>query len=300
MKRLTIILLILISLVKANAQQDPLYTQFMFNPFVINPAITGSHTYYQIWLNSRLQWMGLPDAPVTNTLSIYGPFEKLDMGVGGYVYSDVTGPTSRLGFKGAYAYNFAINDEYRLSFGLFAGMLQYKIDNSEIKFGDYEPESINKEVYYLPDAAIGAYFYSSNLHAGISADQLLNNKIPAFEEDSLLTKDAFGRLKSHFYITGGYRYFINRDLALEPTLILRVVKPATPQLDFNVRVIFQNMAWGGISFRSQDALAFVGGYTYQNKIFIGLSYDIGVTKLAKYNYGSFEAVIGYKFDSIKD
>ena len=98
-------------------QQMPQYTQYMFNDFVINPAIAGVHNFYQIRTNHRFQWVGLMDPPVTNSLAFYGPHAKLDMGYGAYVYNDVTGPTSRTGLTGSYAYNIAITDEIRLSMG---------------------------------------------------------------------------------------------------------------------------------------------------------------------------------------
>ena len=305
MKRIIITLTIITCSFVASGQQNPLYTQFMFNPFVINPAITGTHSYYQIWLNSRLQWIGMTDAPVTNTLSIYGPMENKDMGLGGFVYSDATGPTSRIGFNGAYAYNFAINDEYRLSLGLFAGFLQYKIDKTQLKFTELEADNFEKEVYFLPDASFGIYFYSNTLHVGLSTTQLFNSKVDAIQKifitelDSTIVNDAFGRLKSHFYLTSGYKHFFSRELAIEPTLVLRAVAPSTPQIDFNVRVIYQNMVWGGLSFRSQDAIAIIGGYSYENKIFLGVSYDLGINKLSPANIGSFEAIVGYVFDAIK-
>lgn len=302
MKKVILTIILLYTIIDSSAQQNPLYSQFMFNPFVINPAITGTHTYYQIWSNHRLQWIGMVDPPLTNTLSIYGPLEKQDMGIGGYIYSDVTGPSSKIGMNGSYAYNFAVSDEYRLSLGLSLGLMQYKIDGTKIKFPDNFDEALLNNVWtkFLPDASFGVYFYSSNLHAGIASTQLFNNKIKIFEEDTTSGNETFGRLKSHFYLTAGYKYFINRDFAIEPTLILREVVPASPQLDLNVRAIYQNMAWFGVSFRTQDAIALLGGYTYERKIYIGLSYDIGITPLAKFNSGSFEIIIGYKFNSIKD
>ena len=95
MKKALIITLILIPICsKLWGQQDPMYTQFMLNPYVINPAIAGTNNYYQIRSNHRFQWIGLSDAPITNTLSFYGPLEKQPMGIGGYIFSDVIGPTS--------------------------------------------------------------------------------------------------------------------------------------------------------------------------------------------------------------
>ena len=174
------------------------------------------------------------------------------------------------------------------------------MDKTQIELEEFQAEHFVKESKFFPDASLGVYFYNNNLHVGLSTTQLFNNKIDLIQVyDSTETADAFGRLKSHFYLTSGYKRFINKDIAIEPTIILRAVAPATPQIDFNVRVIYQNMVWGGLSFRSQDALSIVGGYSYEKKIFVGISYDIGVNKLSPANFGSFEAVIGYVFDAIK-
>ena len=118
MKRVTTIIpiLLLACTTVLRGQQLPHYTQYMFNDFIINPA--GVHNYYQIRTNHRFQWVGLVDPPMTNSISFYGPHAKLDMGYGGAIYNDVTGPTSRTGITGSYAYNIAVTDEIRLSMGI--------------------------------------------------------------------------------------------------------------------------------------------------------------------------------------
>lgn len=297
MKRIITLLFILISILtlELKSQQSPLYSQFMFNPYVINPALAGTHNYYQIRSNHRFQWIGIKDAPITNTLSIYGPLEKQPMGIGGYIYSDVIGPESKTGLYGTYAYNYPINAEIKVSMGLTVGFLQYKIDGTKINFYDTEPiYSGGVESKFLPDANVGVYLYSSMFHVGFAANQLINNKLKFGAEPTGLSK-----LKSHFYLTGGYKYYINRDWAVEPTLILKEVLPTPPQLDFAGRVIYQNMAWLGVSFRTSDAVSVLLGYAYENKIYIGYSYDIGVNDIRTYNSGSHELMVGFKFNDLK-
>jgi type IX secretion system PorP/SprF family membrane protein len=297
MKRLFNIMILLVLLVlPAMPQQSPQYTQYMFNEFVINPAIAGTTDYYQIRSNNRFQWIGLLDAPRTNTLSIYGPHAKMPMGFGAYIYNDVTGPTSRTGLTGTYAYNIAINKVMRLSFGINLGLMQYKLDGTQLSPKDQSDLSIQSMVTsaYVPDATIGAYLYANDFYAGFSTSQLFNNKLKLFE-----VKNGLNKLKSHFYLTGGYRYKINRDYMLEPSIIIKGTAPKAFNFDLSARVIYKKLFWGGFSFRLKDAVSILLGYYYDNKFSFGYSYDLGVTSLRKFNSGSHELMIGYRFGKIR-
>ena len=123
----------------------PHYTQYMFNNFVVNPAVAGTYDYFQIRTNHRFQWVGLLDPPMTNSISFYGPHAKLPMGYGGYVYNDVTGPTSRTGVTGAYAYNIAVTGDIRLSMGLSASIMQYRVDGTQLNPADVsDPDVVER------------------------------------------------------------------------------------------------------------------------------------------------------------
>jgi len=267
----------------------------MFNDYIINPAIAGTHSYYQIRSNHRFQWIGITDPPLTNTLSIYGPHSSLPMGFGGYLFSDVTGPSSRTGLNGSYAYNISVNEDIRLSMGLSLGFIQYKIDGTRISLPDPSDIVMQGTVYstLVPDASFGLYLYASNFYAGFSATQLLGNNLKIYD-----VKSGLNKLKSHFYLTGGYKYFINPDFALEPSVIIKKTSPVPLQIDFNVKALYQNMVWLGLSIRSNDAMSILLGYLYQDKFYIGYSYDIGISDIRKYNSGSHEIMIGYKFNPI--
>jgi len=277
------------------AQQNPLSTQFMTNPFVLNPALAGTNNYFQVISNNRFQWVGFTDAPITNSLSVYGPLVKYPMGWGGTISYDVSGPVSMGTVHGSYAYHYNINEEMKNSMRLNLGIMQYKIDYANIDMEYDDPTMNSKENYYLPDANIGVYFYSSTYHAGLVVTHVLNNKIKVGTDP---TGDS--RLKSHFYLTGGYKYYINSELAVEPSFVLKKVWPATFQLDFNVRAWYRNMLWGGLSYRTQEALSILLGYIWERKIYIGYSYDIVLNPLGAHNFGSHELMLGYRFNDIKD
>jgi type IX secretion system PorP/SprF family membrane protein len=296
MKRFTCLILFCLSIgIALRAQQRPLSTLFMTNPFVLNPAVAGTNNYFQVITENRFQWVGFTDAPITNSLSFFGPMVKYPMGWGATLSYDVAGPISVGTVHGSYAYHYNINEDMKISMGLNVGIMQYKIDYAKIDMEFDDPTMNAKENYYLPDANLGAYFYSSTYHIGLVVSHVLNNKIKIGTDP---TGDS--RLKSHFYLTGGYKYYINREWALEPSFVLKKVWPAPFQLDFNARVWYRNMVWGGISYRTQEAISILIGYIWERKIFIGYSYDLVLNPLGAHNYGSHELMLGYRFNDIKD
>jgi type IX secretion system PorP/SprF family membrane protein len=297
-KKLTILLtgFIILGALRVEAQQDFQLTLYMLNPFIYNPAIAGTANYYQIRSNHRFQWVGMTDPPITNAISAFGPHVKKDMGFGGTLLYDITGPTSKMQLNGVYAYNIALTNDIRMSMGLAAGVMQYKVDGTKIKMEDQSDDVLQQAVYstIAPDASLGVYVWNTDFFGGFSVKQLLNNKIKTGNEDKGVSK-----LKSHFYLMGGYRYVINREWAIEPALIIKKVVPSPYQVEINVKAIYDKIFWGGLSFRSSDAISVVLGYTYDRKIFIGYTYDIGLSDIRKYNSGSHEVCIGYNFQNIR-
>lgn len=289
-------MLFLAATIKLSAQQLPVFTQFMFNTYVFNPAVAGTHNYYQVRLNNRFQWAGITDAPQTNSLSVYGPHANRDMGFGGYVFNDATGPTSRNGLYGSYAYNLAVSSMMRLSMGVSAGLLQNRVDGTKITLLDPSDPALLDAVSsaFSPDATLGLYLYSPSFHIGFSAHQLFGNKLNLFEEGTGLN-----RLKAHFYLTGGYKYFVNFDFALEPSVIVRGSMPTPLQVDFNLKGWYQDLVWLGVSVRSQDAVSFLLGYTHENKFNFGYSYDMSFSSIRKHNSGSHEIFVGMRFNPVK-
>jgi len=257
-------------------------------------------------LNSRLQWVGLADAPNTNVISMYGPTVNQPMGLGGFIIHDVTGPTSNTSINATYAYNYGITEDLKISMGLGLGLRQLKIDGTKLNIDDKNDQAFTEGQVYTNnklDATLGVYLYSATYHGGIAITNLLGNRLQFEEKD---TSSAISRLKQHFYIHGGYKYLINREMAIEPTIIIRKVGAIPMQMDFDVRFWYgkrqwdNTKLWGGISFRTGDAINILLGVTLKRKIEIGYSYDIGINKLRYYNSGSHEIMIGFKFNDIKE
>jgi len=298
-RNILIVALLWIMALQLNAQQAPYYTQYMFNDYLINPAVAGTYNFFQIRGNSRVQWIGINESPTTFSLAGYGPLKNKPMGYGGYIYNDITGPESRLSLGGSYAYNIAINDAIRISGGLSIGILQYKIDGTIMHIDDeiYDPalpQGVESRI--IPDASVGFYLYSMYYYVSISAHQLLGNKYNVHEELDSVT--GISRLTQHVYLSGGYTIPINRDWAVTPSLM---IKYAGMQLqpELNVKGEYQRMIWGGLTYRYGHSLSVLAAYNYENKAYIGIAYDMALSELRRYTSGTIEVMIGYRFNPIK-
>ena len=285
-----------------SAQQIPISTIFVENPFAFNPAVAGTDNGFKLRMNNRLQWLGFGDAPVTNQLSSYGPHKRRNIGYGGNINYDKTGPTSTFKMNGAFATNFAINFDIRVSFGLNLGLIQYRADGTQFEFFDqyedpYAPNTVMSS--FQPDAGAGVYVYHYDWYVGLSAQQLFNNNIKFVKGEN----SKRNRLKTHFYGYGGYRYEINRRLIIEPSVLARKVVSLPFQMDITGRVIYQQQFWGGLNFRntfeSFDDITLLLGYIHDRKIHIGLAYDFTFAKIRNYTAGTIELVLGYNFTELR-
>ena len=275
------------------AQQMPHFTQYLLNDYVINPAIGGSKNYFESKLNHREQWVGITDAPRTNVLSLHGPLENKKMGVGGYLFSDVLGPTRLSGARLSYSYHLQVTQDYKVSLGLSGGVLQYLIDGAKIstqETGDIALSSGVQSVY-VPDAGFGVYLYSDNLFFSISAPQIIPVKLQFFEN----YKETQSKLVNHYYVMGGYRFDINNDITIEPSFLVKYVVPVPPQFEVSARAFYKRNIWVSSTFRSQDAINFALGYSFQNNILVGYSYDYTTSNLRNYSSGTHEVMLGVRF-----
>lgn len=300
LKYILIVISLWIFALSVNAQQAPYYTQYMFNDYLVNPAVAGTYNFFQFRANTRIQWIGIDDSPRTMSIAGYGPLKNRDMGYGGYIYNDVTGPESRMFFGGSYAYNIKVNDAMRISGGLTIGYVQYKLDGTVMHFDDETPDpalsnSIQKKG--MLDGSVGFYLYASSFYVGLSAHQLFGNKYNPNEGADTLT--GISRLTQHLYLSGGYGIILNKDFKVTPSALIKYTSPVQIQVDINAKVTYKRMVWAGISYRSSDAVAILGGYNFQDKFYFGLSYDITTSDIRRYSNGTIEIMLGARFNKIK-
>ena len=294
MKKLIYIIPLLLFCSVGYAQQLPQYSQYILNRYLTNPASAGVDDFFVAQTNYRNQWAGIKDAPSTYILSANGPLKNQNMGIGGYLFSDVTGPTRRNGINFSYAYHVKLNDDLKLSMALNAGILQYTIDFTEITF-DNENDQVRSQMpesQIFPDAGFSFYLYADNYYFGASSPQLLQNQLD-FERS---LKDPTGRLVNHYFITGGYKYEIDSDFDVEPSFLLKYVSPLPLQYEFSARGIYKDMAWLGLSYRKSDAIVLLAGYTLQDNITFGYAYDIIQSGIREYSTGTHEIMLSIKFN----
>jgi len=163
------------------------------------------------------------------------------------------------------------------------------------------PQGIESKI--LPDANVGFYAHTTFYYVGISAHHLFGNSYGITESDST---SGISRLTQHVYLMGGADFILNREFSLSPSAMIKYTSPGQIQAEINAKVTYQRMVWGGLSYRfgssgyfTSDAIAVLAGYNYDNKIYIGLSYDITMSDLRQYSNGTIEVMIGYRFNNIK-
>lgn len=282
------------------AQQLPQITQYMNNNYAINPAIAGMYDYYQVNTTIRNQWAGVNDAPRTNIISIYGRHNK-NIGLGGIIYNDVTGPTSRIGSAVSYTYKLSLNKKVDLSLALQGGFTQFKI----IK--DLQTEHIDDPllqggdiVRTLPDATFGINLSGSNWYFGAALPQLLSSELNLMEDEVAKIYDEYssdGKLARHIYILASYTYDINSSISLEPNFFVKAVEGATTQIDFGVKTQYKDLVWLGMNYQANNdlsSLAVLLGYNINNRFNIGYSYGLPSSSYNIYYSGSHEFMLGVK------
>jgi len=282
------------------AQQTPLYSLYTFNSFNINPAVATANNYYTAQINNRYQFIGIENAPITATLNVYGPSKTMPMAWGGTIFNDSQGALGKFGVYGSYAYELPLTADIDLSMGLHAGVIQYTVDMTKVKFLDEETR-IDENTYtsIKPDATLGFYAHSKDYFVGLSFDQLFNNKIQIIEDTLVVNETPLNRLKTHYTLVGGYNVRLSSKIMLEPTIVFRKTAKAPMQVELTGKVSYNKIAWGGATVRSSDAVVILIGYNYRNSISFGYGYDITYSALRKDTGGAHEVMIAFNFNKVK-
>jgi len=297
MKKVLIFLVVFISISATFAQQQPLYSQYMFNRFLLNPAITGNVDYIPLRLTARQQWVGIDNAPSTQAVSAHTLLGNKSMGVGGYIFVDRFGPESKIGIQGTYSYILDLSSwNSKLSFGLALKAFQYKLDYNQMTAIDEGDEVLykNTETAFVPDADFGIYLQGEKYFAGISATQLI--QLPIKIADKEVDKNSMIR---HYYLLGGYKFQIGDKFEMEPSVLAKGTERTPFNLDVNLRGIYMENYWVGASYRTSGEIVAMLGVKYKGFIF-GYAFDYSTSEIKKFQSGSHEIMIGYNFGEGKN
>jgi type IX secretion system PorP/SprF family membrane protein len=290
------LLLAVVSVNKTMAQQDPQYSQYMFNQMAINPAYAGSKEALSASAFIRSQWTGIDGAPKTETFSIHGPLKKKKVGLGFSAIADQIGPKRSIGVLGSYAYRIQIKNGF-LSFGLRAGVYQFVYNWDDIKYKDQADvyNTHNSTSKIVPTADAGLYYYTNTLYLGFSATHLYNGRLTSVSNQN--GDDA--KLSPHLFFTIGKAWSLSDNLIFNPSLMVKAAKGAPSTYDVNFSFLLKERIWLGLSYRSTYGIVAYAQFNITDKFKLGYSYDYGINKIGRAGGGSHEIMLGYDFNISK-
>jgi len=301
----------------SEAQQVPMYSQYIMNGFLVNPSFAGRDGYTTMNLTVREQWTGLPQAPGTYALSfqtrilnnsyiskstavkkrIVKPTKGGRVGAGGYTFSDNNGIMRRTGMEAAYAYHIPLgdinNDEMKdLAFGLALIGYQYSVNTDNLIYDQDDPylNSYDSSVF-IPDFNFGVSFATPDYYVGFSMTNMLRGSVILFNSGGNRRSEI-----GHYFITGGIKLPLSSNWMIEPSAFVKSSDMLFKalQLDLTSRVYYKNDYWVGLSWRTNDAIIAMFGLSY-NRFYFAYAYDFTLTDIRKQSFGSHELTLAVKF-----
>ena len=227
------------------AQQDPLYSLYITNPITINPAYTGINDRFTGYVNSRLQWAGFDGNPKTHAFGAHTSIRNNRMGLGVQFVQDNIGENSNTAFGLSYAYRLPLG-EGSLAFGMQAGMINYKNDNSELRIRQPNDPLFNNFSEMKFNAGAGFMFKSERTLIGLSVPRLINNAVSIGGQDISV-------YEQHYYLFASRLFYINEQVSLKPSVLIKAVKNSPVSTDVNVNFLFNQKFTAGLYTRNLNA-----------------------------------------------
>jgi type IX secretion system PorP/SprF family membrane protein len=293
MKRILFTIALLLTGAGLYAQQELMVSQYMFNGLLLNPAYAGTHSYFSASALHRSQWTSFEGAPTGQVVAIDGPVANERLGVGLLISNDRIGITSQLEASVNIAYHLPLGAG-DLSFGLRAGGSSYSATLSDITVWDQNDQVYNQndiQGQFIPKFGFGVYYHTEKWFAGFSVPMLysLDDQIVL---DNSVTSDYFTQ---HYYLNAGTVIEANSNVAIKPSLLVKVEPTAPVQVDLNCNVLLYRRLWLGAGYRTGDALIGMVEYNITPQLRAGYAYDYTLTDINNYSSGSHEIMIGYDF-----
>ncbi|MCO6484218.1 MAG: type IX secretion system membrane protein PorP/SprF [Saprospiraceae bacterium] len=306
----------------AMAQQDPMFTKYMFNSLTYNPAYAGSNEHMSIGLIHRSQWFEIEGSPTTQTLTLHTPLQNNRVGLGASLMHDRIGPTSTIGLQVAYAYRIPLG-RGTLAIGLQGGITNWRADWSKLDLENPNPDPAFSETpnYWMPNFGAGVYYSTRHFFAGFGSPHLVEYDL----RRQNITPDypLYARQYRHYFVsTGGAIPLNGTALIFRPMLLVKNVGwfsslrqneaqkkvKAPTEFDIDLSLLFFERFWLGTAFRSSfeafgdnktssyDSVDLWASYFFTNGMRIGASYDYPLTRLRTVTSGAFEVMLGYEFN----
>ncbi len=294
-----IIFLSLFFSVELVAQQQMMFTQYMYNTQSFNPAYVGTQNAISAVVLAREQWVGFQDAPSSQTLTINMPIKSHKIGIGASFFNDVLGPAQEMTGGIDFSYIIRVGDESRLSLGLKGSISMYELDFTKLKIynGADQSFSQNRRGVMNPNFGAGVYYYTPKYYIGLSVPRLLKNVISV--ESDLSNRESLGREEVHWFLNAGYITEVFNGLKFRPSVLLKYVHNAPLSFDLAGNFLVLERLWAGASYRFGDALSLIAEYGITPNLWAGYSYGFSFSDISRYNSGTHEIMLRYDFSFSK-
>jgi hypothetical protein len=289
MKKLYLVaILVVFTCFDSQAQQDPHYTQYMYNMNVINPAYAGSKENLSIGMLYRKQWVGIEDAPTTATLSGHTPVGK-NVGMGLSVIKDNIGPVEENNIYGDFSYTLNLGGEHKLAFGIKAGLTLHKVGlYSDIYSTLPDPndpafsQDTNNSYFNL---GTGFFYYTNKYYLALSVPNMMKSKHLDFNGRE------FGSEVSHYFLTGGYVFDVTENIKFKPFFMVKSAFEAPASIDLSTNFLFNQKFEAGVTYRLQDSFGAMFNYAISPNVKLGYAYDHIVSDLNVTTPSSHELIL---------
>lgn len=297
MKYTSLFFLLLATCFCGDAQQLQTSSFYELYSVLHNPGTAGSKRKPVIGGSFRTQWRNMPDGPRTGLVYGQAYLAKAKIGLGGYLYNDVTGPTSRTGLQMAYAYYIPVNEEQRISFGFEARLQELRFDRVKLQtqLGSLDPVFLNLSNRLKADAGFGLSYTTPVLQVGASVSQLVQTKYDLYERTGTPAEQS--KFYRHYYLHGNYTFKTDEEMKIIPTALFIYLPNAPLEMQTGVRIDYNNILWYGLSWRARQGWMLSAGVNVNERFTIGYSFDLYTSPLSIFESGStgHEVLLQYSF-----
>ncbi|WP_262485558.1 MULTISPECIES: PorP/SprF family type IX secretion system membrane protein [Draconibacterium] len=290
------IFVLLISL-RCGAQQDPIFTSYMYNGQIINPAYAGMWEKIGFTTLVRKQWAGINRSPLTEYISFHSPLRNEAVGVGLNIMNDTFGREKRLTVLGDYAYEVYLSRRTRMRMGVKFGFTNYKNPLTEYILypdGKYD-RAFDEDVdlSFLPNFGFGIFIYQDYFYAGFSIPKLIENDL----KENFHNYSTSAEVRT-IYLNGGYVFPLDpfNYFVFKPTLLVKATWGTPIQIDLAANFMIREKLWLGVLGRTGGAICFTGNWMFSNKFRVGFAMDITTNEIYPYQNGTFEFTFGFDVD----
>jgi len=290
MKKIIIITLLAFVSQFSIAQQDPHYTQYMYNMSLMNPAYAGSKETLSTGILYRKQWVQIEDSPTTATIFGHLPVGK-NVGAGLSVASDNIGPVNETNIYGDFSYTLKLSDKHKLSLGVKTGLTLHKVGlfsdiYNTLPDADDPAFSENTSNSYF-NFGSGLFYHTDKYYFAFSVPNILKSKHLSYNGQD------YGSEFSHYFLTGGYVFDIAKSVKLKPFFMLKSAFSAPTSLDFSTNVLYKEKLEFGITYRLDDSIGALVNFSITPELKIGYAYDHIVSDLNVTTSSSHEFILLY-------